>query len=319
MQNCLIELPSIRDDSSGYSYLFRLAKEVIGNPIRHFDFSFKNCSILDQNAVAMIGGLATYVDAYNTRLNHGLKGLMLPKCGVMFRVDSMSQLIRNQLIENNFLSHFSKDSFRGYPEGDYIGYRQHTEYLDPNEIALHLNRQWLSDEKISLSEELKSAIVSRILEIFMNAYGHGVINNNLGLGVISCGQYYKKEKKLKLTVIDFGCGIIQNVRSHMKADIEDMDAMRWALETGNSTRTDSVELQIPRGLGFRLLSEFVNVNAGNLNVYSNSCAAEVVGNGIYSVTHMKTPFSGTMVNISINCDGRHYKFIPTANENEQYF
>ncbi|MEK6662693.1 MAG: hypothetical protein AABY73_02385 [Pseudomonadota bacterium] len=320
MQTSLIELPSIRDDGSGYNYLFKLAANIIADPHRHFNFNFKKCAILDQNAIAMLGGLARYVDSHNTIANSGLSGIILQKCGVMFQVESMSQIISELLIENNFLSHFSKENFDGYPEGDYIGYRQHMEYLDANAIASHLNHQWLSDEKISISPDLKNAIVSRIFEIFMNAYGHGVERcKTPGLGVISCGRYYKKESKLKLTVVDFGCGIIENIKAHLKSDIDDIAATRWALETGNSTKTDSMYEHIPRGLGFGLLAEFVSLNKGDLSVFSNSCCAKVSENGNYDVSRMKTPFSGTMVNIAINCDGRHYKFISDSAGTEQYF
>lgn len=320
MQTFLIELPPIRDDESGYKYLLKLAENIIADPFRHFNFNFKKCAILDQNAIAMLGGLARYVDAHNTIENSGLSGIILPKCGVMFQVDSMSQLISTQLIKNNFLAHFSKANFNGYPEGDYIGYRQHLEYLDANEIADHLNHQWLSDEKISISPDLKNAIVSRIFEIYMNAYGHGVEKcKKSGLGVTSCGQYFKKERKLKLTVVDFGCGVIENVKAHLDRDIDDIEAMQWALQTGNSTKTDSMYEHIPRGLGFGLLGEFVALNEGNLSVFSNSCCAKVTKNGNYSVSRTKIPFSGTIVNISINCDGRHYKFISESTGTEQYF
>src|SRR5574340_122973 len=319
MQTNLIELPSIRDDERGYYFLIKLAKDITSNPYRHFDFNFKKCAVLDQNAVAILGGLARYVDAHNTLVNQ-IKGVFFPVCGVMFPGDSMSQLIRTHLVENNCLSHFSKENFEGYPQGNYIGYRQHLEYLDPNEIALHLNDQWLSDEKISLSADLKSAIISRILEIFMNAYGHGVRKNKTqGLGVTSCGQYYKKERKLKLTVVDFGCGIIENVKEHLNREIGDMQAMEWALETGNSTKTDSMVENIPRGLGFGLLSDFVTLNAGALSVFSNACCAKVVGRNSYAVSLMKSPFGGTVVNIAINCDGRHYKFISDTAGSEQFF
>ena len=110
MQSLLIEMPSIRDDESGYNFLFRLAENIISEPHRHFDFNFKKCAILDQNAVALLGGLARYVDSHNTLANSARSGFLMPNCGVMFQVDSMSQLISNQLIENNFLSHFTIDS-----------------------------------------------------------------------------------------------------------------------------------------------------------------------------------------------------------------
>jgi hypothetical protein len=113
MQKYSIELPSIRDDEKGYSYLTRLAQNIIGDPYRHFDFNFRKCAVLDQNAVALIGGLARYVDAHNTFANAFRNGHLFPACGVMFQVDSMSQLISNQLVENNFLSHFSNENFSG--------------------------------------------------------------------------------------------------------------------------------------------------------------------------------------------------------------
>lgn len=325
MKRYLIEVPSIRDDDDGYEYLFRLANEIISNPYRHFDFNFKNCSVLDQNAIAMIGGLARYVDSHNSIDGRSLLNslflneMSVSKFGVMFQVDTMSQIISQQLIENNFLSHFSRKDFSGYPEGDYIGYRQHLDYLDPSEIALHLSEQWLTDEKIKLSEKLKEAVVSRIIEIFMNAYGHSFTDQGNKVILVSCGQYLKKEKKIKLTVLDFGRGIVENVKSHLNNQINDADAMRWALKTGNSTKTDSVQIDIPRGLGFGLLSEFATVNSGELRVFSNSCEAKAIGKNNYSVSKMKHPFNGTLVNISINCDGRHYSFLPETTLEQQYF
>lgn len=124
-----------------------------------------------------------------------------------------------------------------------------------------------------------------------------------------------------MTVVDFGCGIIENVKEHLRADISNVNAMKWALETGNSTNTDSMDENIPRGLGFGLLSTFVSKNRGDFSVYSNSCCAKVLDNGTYSVSQIKIPFSGTMVSIAINCDGKHYKLISDASANVpiQYF
>jgi hypothetical protein len=313
-----IKVPSIKDDENGYNSLFKLALQVTDNPYQHFDFDFKSCSVLDQNAVAIIGGLASYVDAHNNVRLGLFDNIIHKRCGVMFKVDSMSPLILNRLIENNFLSHFSQEGFEGYPEGGYIGFRQHRGFLDVNSIASHLSNDWLTDEKVSISPELKSAVISRILEIFLNAYGHGILTSNLiDFHVISCGQYVKKEKILKLTVVDFGCGIIKNVQKHLNSSISDIQAMEWALTRGNSTRTDSVK-DMPRGLGFDLLCEFVTLNKGEFQVYSNSCCAKVVDNN-YFVKKLPIPFNGTAVTIKINCDERHYKFIDDFDETKQFF
>jgi len=320
MQSVLVEIPSIRDNEKGGVFLIGLAQNVIDNPHRRFIFNFRKCSVLEQNAVALFGGLARYVEAHNTFANALRGGFLFPSCEIIFHTDSMNPVIKNQLIENRFLLHFSKEMQYGNTGDDYIGYRQHGIGFDPTEIALHLNNQWLSDEKISISSDLKSEIVSRILEIFLNAYGHGIINNKkAGLGVTSCGHYNAKKKTISLTVVDFGCGIITNVQNYLKQEIDEVDAMNWALKTGNSTRTDSVHANIPRGLGFGLLSEFVSVNSGSLKIFSNSCYAAVGDNGVYVASKMKNIFNGTMINVTVKCDDRHYRFTSDSAKSEQFF
>lgn len=319
MEKVIIEIPSIRDNENGYEFLFKLANKIMADPKRHFDFNFTKCAILDHNAVAMLGGLATYVHSHNTSLRSELNKIVTGLSGVMFLVDTMSELISSQLIKNNFLKHFSNANFKGYPVGDYIGYREHTEYLDSNGIALHLHNEWLSDNKLSMSLDLKQAVVSRIFEIFMNAYGHGIGNSNVkGVGAFSCGQYSRKEGLLKLSVIDFGKGVVGNVQEFQGKNVSDINAMNWALIVGNSTRTDSTD-NIPRGLGFGLLNDLVTVNKGSLSIYSNTCSAKSAKNGGYEVSNIKYPFNGTMVSITINCDQRHYQFVSETNENEHYF
>jgi hypothetical protein len=54
MNKIKFELPAIRDDASGYAYLFKLADGVISDPSNHFDISFKNCSIIEKNAVSRL-------------------------------------------------------------------------------------------------------------------------------------------------------------------------------------------------------------------------------------------------------------------------
>ena len=309
-----INVPTIRDDNQGYNQILEIAKEVIENPRRHFDFAFQHCSKLEHNAVVVLGALARYVDYQNSLASRSLASLFnsktLSSAGVMFRVDSMSSLIANQLTSNNFLSHFTSSHHDGYPKGDYIGYREHNIKMDDDNIAEHLESEWLSPEKLRISKELKPYIVSRIFEIFMNAYGHGTsIQPIEKLGVYSCGQYDKKEQKLNLSVLDFGPGIVKNVCNFMKSeDLSSIDAFLWALERGNSTGTDSQGLDIPRGLGLDLLSEFIALNKGELRIYSNDVFAVCGESRQWSLMELDAPFPGTLVSIKINCDDKFYCF-----------
>jgi len=153
----------------------------------------------------------------------------------------------------------------------------------------------------------------------MNAYGHGIGGEANSPLVTSCGQYKSKDKLLKLTVLDFGQGIVTNVKKYLRdQNMHDVDAFKWALKKGCSTKTDSLNIDIPRGLGLDLLIEFVKVNKGSLTIASNSCYVHINSDEEMKIGALKVPFQGAMVNITINCDDRHYLFM-SENTGEQYF
>lgn len=319
-----IKFPALRDDLSGYKFLLKIASYIHKHPEKNYTLDFKSCSIIEQNAIAVLGGLCNFLSRYDEqskfkkflRVNNILGSMGPNKVSIDY--DSINDLVKETLVKSKFLSYFEKKHGNKYIERDYIGYREHYKVLDANEIASHLSDQWLTDEKLSMSPDLKNAIVSKIFEIFMNAYGHGIQDNQLELSVISCGQYKPKENRLSLTVLDFGIGVVNSVKQHCGDDLSNIEAMKWALKIGNSTRTDSAE-DVPRGLGFGLLQQFVAVNQGSLKIYSNNCCAHLDSNGEYQVEELNDDFPGTIVTVSINCDKRYYEFSPITPESEVYF
>jgi hypothetical protein len=154
-----IDVTTIQDDDDGYDNILSIANQIFQDPNHSFDFDFSKCAKLEHNGIVMIGGLARYVNYQNFSKIRSLKSLlsldMTPSAGVMFKVDTMRSIISNQLIQNNFLKHFSHNNFGGYAEGEYIGYREHKNSLDSDNLAMHLKKQWLSSEKIKLSVLLK--------------------------------------------------------------------------------------------------------------------------------------------------------------------
>lgn len=324
MSKIRIQVPTIKYDDRGFHQIMKVAEIITSAPKNNFDFDFSRCSKIDHHGVVMLGGLARYVNYQNSKFIRPLLGISnaqsFATAGVMFDVNSMNDLIRERLIENNFLSHFSQENFSGYASGDYIGYREHNNQLDEDNIAEHLSEQWLSDDKVRLSSVLKDVIISKIFEIFINAYGHGASVQGLRLlGVYSCGQYDRKEKTLCLSVLDFGPGIANNVR-RFKDDIQsDVEAIKWALVRGNSTGTDSVKAGMPRGLGFDLLGEFVKLNLGEMRIYSNGAYAKICNGNDFVVLNHETSFPGTLVSIKINCDDRQYRFKSEEAAQFKYF
>ncbi|MBE2895734.1 hypothetical protein HPC38_02420 [Pasteurellaceae bacterium HPA106] len=234
------------------------------------------------------------------------------KIGVMFDVNSMKNQLRKQLINCNFLSHYHADFKTPYPEGKYIGFREHKRSNEGGDekIINHIQNEWLTNEKIHLSPLLKQDIVSRIFELYQNAFGHGVskaLEENNNIDVVSCGSYDNGSKTISLCIIDLGGGICKNVLeytrnfNHLCHIDNDQKALAWALKRGNSTKTDSIDEDMPRGVGLDILKEFVVLNKGKLEIYTNSCRAFIGESGEYEIEELGFNFGGTLAFISINC------------------
>ncbi|MDE4038335.1 hypothetical protein [Acinetobacter pittii] len=316
-----IKVPLIKSDDGGFDAIFKIAHFVTSNPINYYNFDFTHCSKISHNGIVMLGGLARYIASQSIKGTELLEK-QIPRFGTNFLVGTMSTIVSDSLLGNNFLSYFHPigTSYSPYNQGEYIGYREHTNILDETSLTEHLINEWLSNDKLSLSRTLKAEIISRIIEIFMNAYGHGVSRQpNTKLGVYSCGEYDRKTKKLHISVLDFGIGIVGNVMKNCPEIKTEEQAMRWALTLGNSTNTDSLSPTLARGLGFELLRKFVKVNKGELRIYSNSVKAYVDHNGLFDISKNVHPFPGTLVSITINCDGRKYMFASEKNNLHSFF
>ncbi|WP_448652599.1 hypothetical protein ACSHWC_03785 [Pseudomonas fluorescens] len=313
-QQVKIPLPPIRDDDSGYNYLSKLADFIFEGPENFYTFDFSRCSTISHNGLVVIGGLCDFLKQHETSSSM-LKGFGLrsffSKKKVGFNIDSINPRLMEKLRALGFWNFVNPDhGFLG--STDYIGYREHNTVLEDSIIISHLQDNWLTDEKLSISELLKSEIVSSIYEIFVNAYGHGLKENTNNQSVISCGHYDPKEKRLSLSVLDFGGGIVNSVQRHVAIPHKE-DAFNWALEVGNSTRTDSAP-DIPRGLGFGILQEFISLNRGVLRICSDSYMATVDDSGSYVTTKVDGCFLGTLVSITVNCDNKHYRLMSEAQE-----
>lgn len=315
LQKKLIIIPAIRSDEAGFQLTLKLVNSIQDDPVNDFLFDFSKCSKLSHNGIVILGGVINYIENQNVS-NKEIFKKNIAWVGINFKKNSMSKLLIDNLTSYNFFQYFHKNiEFISQNNTDrYIGYREHTSVLDINALTEYLEYDWLSNDKLKLSSKLKGQIISKIMEIFMNAYGHGVIGQeHTKLGVYSCGEYDRTERKLHLSVLDFGIGIVKNVMKH--SNITDkIKAMEWALTLGNSTNTDSKD-PIARGLGLALLAEFVKINKGELQIYSNDVMAYVSKDGSFRTVINKFPISGTLVSITINCDDRFYAF---ASENKPH-
>jgi hypothetical protein len=248
-----------------------------------FDFSL--CGRLPLNAVVFLGGLATLIR------NQGGT--------VKARPQTMKRKLREELEENGFLAHLGIGN--GVFATGALPFEHHAK-LDKSRVMHYLEHKWLGGGIIKLSEELRTAIMGNTWEVYQNAFDH----SDTPIGIVNCGAFDKKHRRLQLSVMDFGVGIPENIRRHRPPQpIDPRGAMRWAFANGTSTKAETVGYS--RGLGLHLLKEFVKVNSGFMEVFSNEGYARISKGG-ESYRRRSFNFKGTLVHISLSADEAFYCF-----------
>ena len=66
-------------------------------------------------------------------------------------------------------------------------------------------------------------------------------------------------------------------------------------------------MDVARGLGLDLLKEFIRLNEGKMEVYSNKGYVIIDKNGDRYKNH-EIAFEGTVIHITLRCDENLYKF-----------
>jgi hypothetical protein len=113
----------------------------------------------------------------------------------------------------------------------------------------------VKDAPITMSEGLKELLVSKIGEMYNNAFEHSKATYVLG------GKYFKSRGLYCFSCYDTGIGICKNVRTFLDEPITDPEALEWAIKPQNTTNPE-----YSRGLGLSVLLEFAKVNKGEIRI-----------------------------------------------------
>ena len=211
------------------------------------------------------------------------------------------------LSKNGFLSHYGRvpvpDTY-----GTTIPY-QHFDVIDGRFFADYVESKFVSRPEFpSMSAGLMKRLRESVFEIFSNA----VIHSRTQLGIFSCGQFFSKRHCLDFSVADLGISIRRNVKEHTGLDLSAHEAIEWATQAQNTTKRG----RIPGGLGLKLLSEFINLNGGRLQIVSDR-GYWGLEKGYTQTERLSQPFPGTVVNVEINtADTRSYKLSAELKETD---
>lgn len=203
----------------------------------------------------------------------------------------ISRSVKKSLSRNGFFQAWEidtgvqeKENVISYKKFDSGSDRSFKEYIDS---------ELMQKQKFPSHSELAGEkILESIHEIYANAVSHGETKY-----VYSCGEYKEMTCVLDMTIVDCGVTIPMKVNDFFrKKNLPERSAsyaVSWAFRSGNTTKEET------GGLGLAILKEFIQLNAGELQMVSDNVLLKFKGNEVKSFL-LDIPFPGTIVNMRFN-------------------
>jgi anti-sigma regulatory factor (Ser/Thr protein kinase) len=222
--------------------------------------------------------------------------------GNNIEISSSNKSILSILQKNGFLAHF------GY-EKKYDNYYTTISYLKLKSQESRYFHEYVMNELLAkselpiMSEQLKKKIAESIYEIFANAQIHSETEY-----IYTCGQFFPKKHKIEFTIVDRGIGFKQKINRRFNTNFSAIQAIRWAIEDGNSTK-----IGIPGGIGLAILKEFIRMNEGKIQIVSDDGFYQLMADQ-ETVQQFGSSFPGTIINMQFRTDdNKSYRLAEEAN------
>ncbi|HNW97108.1 MAG TPA: hypothetical protein PKK00_01695 [Bacteroidales bacterium] len=283
-------------DYEGYSFFIECISNLKNVEFEDIIYDFNTTTWFEANLCAILGAI---INTAQNNLNNTY-------------IKNLNPHIEDILSRNNFLV-----SFGGW------------ELVDTKATTVKYRRNKLTEEKLikeflynelirkqdfpKLSDIAQKEIVRSIFEIYSNAIIHGDC-----LYVYSCGQYYpnKKPPRIDFTIVDMGKTIKTNVNTFLKGNLSGKEAIEWAVKEQNTTKPK--EDNIPGGLGFKLIIDFIERNNGKIQIVSSDGYWEL-NKGTNLASSFSYEFPGTIVNLEFNLDDRKFYYLKSEKAEDIIF
>ncbi len=269
-----ISLPEIRHNQAGFEALVRLHDQTKDCRLMKVEIDMAATNWFDADMCAPFGAILS-------RLGSSLNTIELT---------NIRSQVETILSKNGFLSNYGRAKL---PDtwGTTIPY-QRFDVKDDRYFAGYIEGEFVHrPEMPKMSAGLIKKFRESVFEIFSNA----VLHSQTKLGIFSCGQYFFRQHLLDFSVVDLGVGIRRNVRDHAGLNLPADEAIIWATKGRNTTKRGP----IPGGLGLKLLTEFIGLNGGRLQIVSDAGYWCQQKDQVYTA-RLPLPFPGTAVSLEIN-------------------
>jgi hypothetical protein len=269
----IIRIQDTRNDIYGYQSIINIVNELKGIRFESILLDFGQCNFYSAEMCAPLGAIL-YQVARRTNV---------------IQIINLQANVEAILSKNGFLSNYGHALIPDQWETT-IPY-QRFEPKDEKYFAEYLETRVMKQELPKMTGLLAKLFSRSIFEIFGNA----VLHSKTELGIFSCGQFFPGKHCISFTIVDLGVGFRSNVSNYLVTELDSVQAIRWALDQRNTTKSGD----IPGGIGLKLLCEFITYNQGKLVIVSDDGYWQRHGEHDSSRTLVGS-FPGTIVNIEIN-------------------
>lgn len=150
-------------------------------------------------------------------------------------------------------------------------------------------------------EAIEEALSYIFTELIDNSLTHGRNHGFPTAKVWVAAQYYPSTDKIRVAVVDNGCGLLQSLKNHSRlADKTDIGAITLALEPRVSGNRDVglMDDSHNQGVGLSVCSELAVRGGGRMDIVSGQGAVKKLRNALH---HWPVPgWQGTAIEISVS-------------------
>lgn len=262
-------LSNIHNDLDGYNKLIKLYDEHKEDLFETIELNLTTW--FDANLSAVLGAILDKI------ISDGLNDI---------KFNTISSNIQKILQKNGFLSFYGFDKIHDtynttieYKKFKISDSRYFSEYVENNLLS--------RSQLLNMSDAVHEKIGESIHEMFINAKIHSETEF-----IYTAGQYFYQQNNLNFTIVDTGIGFAKRIEKNLSHSISSVEAVKWAMKDGNTTKQD-----VSGGLGLALLKEFILKNKGKIQIISGDALYEF-SDEIENIKELDGYFDGSVISMT---------------------
>jgi hypothetical protein len=235
-----------------------------------------------------------YIRPFGLNLLSGIVCELLRKGQDLQLTPPRSQRVQQYLTDQGFYSEFrvgkSGDIQRGLKSTS-VGLRR----LDnPDYGYLNSVAHWLNKNARIPIERVKDMVMVTMPEVINNVFDH----SDSPFGCYVCAEAYPKERRLMLSVMDFGVGFLERLRGSYPGLASDASAIALAVQDGVSSK----RTRRNAGRGLHILSDWAKARKGDLEIISQDGQWTQNSKGVRRADTLPFYFPGSCINLCVHTD-----------------